>query len=62
MKHDLYRRASARNPVRAAASKLSRTPETAAGAFVHQRYHVPAAISDLIAALAGLGGNRDSLQ
>jgi hypothetical protein len=37
-------------------------PETAAGAFVHQRYRVPAAISDLIATLAGLGGNRDSLQ
>lgn len=61
MNQDLYRRATARNPVRAAAAP-KRSPETAAGAFVHHRYRVPAAISDLIATLAGLGGNRDSLR
>jgi hypothetical protein len=36
-------------------SSAPRWPATAAGAHLHRRYHVPAGLADLIAALAGLG-------
>jgi hypothetical protein len=36
-------------------SAMSRAPETTAGQYLRRRYHVPAEIADLIAALAGLG-------
>jgi hypothetical protein len=34
------------------------SPATAAGRYIHTRFHTNPAIADLIAALAGLGPNR----
>jgi hypothetical protein len=35
--------------------EMPAAPSTAAGAYLSRRYHVPTAIADLVAALAGLG-------
>ena len=63
MKRHLVRSAVARKSrLPSSRLKLTDAPGTVAGSFVYRRYRVPATIADLIATLAGLGGNREGLQ
>jgi hypothetical protein len=60
VKKEIRRTTTLRKSAQASAFKYSK-PSTVAGNYVHQHYQVPASIADLIANLAGLGGNRESL-
>ena len=41
-------------------SAAPRWPATAAGAYLHRRYHVPAGLADLLGSLAGLGASEEA--